>query len=167
MNIILKQATLELAPSFWSALDTVARERRYLIFTEAPPLEKTLAFVTEIIEKGWSQYYAIHDDRVIGWCDVVRKERSGLTHSGILGVGILPEFRKQGLGRRLMTTTIEDAFSKGLQRIELEVFASNKRAAHLYRKLGFVEEGRKIKARYLDGVYDDFILMALIKNNSE
>jgi RimJ/RimL family protein N-acetyltransferase len=48
-----------------------------------------------------------------------------------------------------------------LERIELEVFASNTPAITLYEKKGFVVEGVKKKARKLDGVYDDMIQMAL------
>ena len=69
------------------------------------------------------------------------------------------------VGSRLLAATLDDAFRKGLTRIELEVFAANTRAIALYRKFGFVEEGRKRQARYLDGAYEDAILMALLKTN--
>ena len=62
-----------------------------------------------------------------------------------------------------LAATIADAFQKGITRIELEVFAANERAFALYRKFGFVEEGRKRHARCLDGNYDDSICMALLK----
>jgi RimJ/RimL family protein N-acetyltransferase len=39
----------------------------------------------------------------------------------------------------------------GLERIELEVFASNTGANRLYEKAGFVVEGVKKKRRKLDG----------------
>ena len=47
--------------------------------------------------------------------------------------------------------------------IELEVFFSNKRAAALYEKVGFQIEGRKLKARSVDGNYDDFIIMSILR----
>ena len=59
--------------------------------------------------------------------------------------------------------TIADAFEKGLTRIELEVFAANARALALYKKFGFVEEGRKRQARCLDGVLEDSLCMALLR----
>jgi RimJ/RimL family protein N-acetyltransferase len=49
-----------------------------------------------------------------------------------------------------------------MERIELDVFASNKAAIALYLKLGFVTEGVKRRARKLDGEYDDNVFMALI-----
>jgi RimJ/RimL family protein N-acetyltransferase len=46
--------------------------------------------------------------------------------------------------------------------VELSVFASNLTAIRLYEKFKFEVEGRKKKARKLDGSYDDIIVMALI-----
>lgn len=166
MEISIVSATNDRAESFWRALDEVARERRFLLFTEAPSYERTRDFVAEVLSKGWSQFYAIYEDRVVGWCDIIRHERAGMTHSGHLGMGVLPGFRGMGIGRRLLTSTIEDAFQKGIDRIELEVFASNQRAIALYHAAGFVEEGRKRRARFLDGEYDAFVLMALLREET-
>jgi RimJ/RimL family protein N-acetyltransferase len=76
---------------------------------------------------------------------------------------MLPEARGKGLGTRLARAAIDRAWSDGLERIELEVFASNERAIELYRRLGFVTEGVKRRARKLDGQYDDNVLMALMR----
>ncbi|HPT17285.1 MAG TPA: GNAT family N-acetyltransferase [Kiritimatiellia bacterium] len=163
MDIVIQPASLDLADGFWRALDVVAREHRYLIFQEAPPLESTRKFIAQVLAKGWIQFYAVGAGQVVGWCDVVRDERPGLTHIGRLGIGILPEYRGRKIGARLLAAAIADAFQKGITRIELEVFAANARAIALYRKFGFVEEGRKRQARCLDGVPEDSLCMALLK----
>ena len=165
MDVVIQPASLDLADSFWRALDIVAREHRYLIFQEAPPLESTRNFIAQVLAKGWSQFYALHEGKVVGWCDVVRDERPGRTHVGRLGIGILPGYRGRKIGPRLLAATIADAFQKGVTRIELEVYAGNARAIALYRKFGFVEEGRKRHARCLDGVCEDSICMALLKTD--
>jgi ribosomal protein S18 acetylase RimI-like enzyme len=161
MDITIQRATVEMADGFWQVIDTVARERRYLLFLQAPPIESTRRFVAQVIEKEWSQFFALHEGRVVGWCDILRNEREGMRHSGHLGMGILPEYRGMKIGTRLISETIADATGKGLTRIDLEVFASNTRAMALYHKMGFVEEGRKRRARFLDGEYDDNVVMAL------
>ena len=119
-------------------------------------------FVEQILAKGWSQFYALDENRVVGWCDILPDKREGQTHCGRLGMGLLPEYRGRGIGARLISATLADALGKGLTRIELEVFASNTRARKLYRKAGFAEEGRKRRARILDGVADDIVIMALL-----
>ncbi|MBI3524783.1 MAG: GNAT family N-acetyltransferase [Betaproteobacteria bacterium] len=57
---------------------------------------------------------------------------------------------------------MQKALSNGVTRIELAVYASNTAAIALYHRLGFVEEGLKRKARYLDGKYDDVVIMASV-----
>ena len=163
MDISIQRCTADLAESFWRALDAVARERRYLVFLQAPPLEATRRFVGQILAKGWCQFYAVHAGRVVGWCDILRSEHEGMTHCGHLGMGLLPEYRGRHIGTRLITATLADALDKGMTRIDLEVFASNTPAIALYRKTGFVEEGRKRRARILDGIPDDALVMALLK----
>ncbi|VEB44801.1 putative acetyltransferase YhhY [Chromobacterium violaceum] len=51
----------------------------------------------------------------------------------------------------------------GLRRIELTVFADNARAQGLYRKFGFVEEARMRAYALRDGVYQDVLAMARLK----
>ena len=148
---------------FWKTLDAVARERRYLLFVEAPPFESTVKFLTTNIEKNHAQFVALDGKQVIGWCDVLPTQFKGMEHVGRLGIGLLEAYRGKGIGYRLMHKTMQAAAERGLSRIELEVLASNTTAQGLYRKLGFVEEGRKHKARCLDGVWDDFVLMARIR----
>ncbi|MGX7825276.1 GNAT family N-acetyltransferase [Actinokineospora sp. 24-640] len=50
-----------------------------------------------------------------------------------------------------------------LHAIELTVVAENERARHVYRKIGFVEEGRLREAFRLDGNWHDVIVMSLLE----
>lgn len=151
--------------SFYQCLDAVARERKYLARVKAPPLEAVRQFALKSIESAAIRLVALSQEenqtRVIGWCDIFPMEREGFTHRGTLGMGVHQDFRKRGIGTRLINEAINRAKDKGLERIELEVFASNTPAIKLYEKTGFVIEGVKQKARKLDGVYDDLIQMAL------
>ena len=105
---------------------------------------------------------ALDGTQVIGWCDIFPHERESFAHVGRLGMGLLPQFRDQGLGRRLAEKTILQAKRIGLERIELDVYASNKAAIGLYQSLGFALEGVKRKGQKLDGVYDDVVVMGLL-----
>jgi ribosomal protein S18 acetylase RimI-like enzyme len=148
---------------FNRAVDAVARERRWIGLTEGPPLEASRAFVEHVVGGGGVHLVAVDaSGTVVGWCDIERHGREGFRHAGRLGIGIVAEARGRGLGRRLMTEAIGAARRNGMERIELEVFASNTRAIALYESLGFVREGLKRRARKLDGAYDDDVLMALL-----
>jgi ribosomal protein S18 acetylase RimI-like enzyme len=146
---------------FHACLDSVARERRYLAFIEAPPLGSAREFVLSNIERDIPQFVALNGEDVIGWCDISLLRLEGFTHCGRLGMGVHKHFRSMGIGTKLIEQTIGKAKEKGLERIELEVFASNIPAIKLYEKIGFVMEGVKKKARKLDGSYDDLVEMVL------
>ena len=77
-------------------------------------------------------------------------------------MGVRRKFRRHGIGNQLITEAINRTKDRGLERIELEAFASNTPTIKLYEKLEFVVEGVKQRARKLDGVYDDLIPMALL-----
>lgn len=148
---------------FNTAVGVVGRERKYIGFLDTPPMEDSRALITTILNGGGVQFLAVTaDDTLVGWCDIVRKQRDGFRHVGYLGMGILAEYRGKGLGERLMRTSIDAAAAMGMERIELEVFDTNTRAIALYRKLGFELEGVKRHARKLDGQYDDDLFMALV-----
>ena len=148
--------------SFNRALDAVARERRYIGFLEAPPLEGTRNFVRLVLSGEGVQRFAITpEEEVVGWCEIVRNRMDGFRHASRMGMGLLAPYRGAGLGRRLLTETLDAARAMGIERVELEVFASNESAIALYRKLGVVVEGTKKRARKLDGDYDDDLIMAL------
>ena len=163
----IKFTSPEYVSLFWKAVDSVARERKYLLFLEAPPISTTKPFIQKIIDKNWTQFLALDGDQAVGWCDILRKEGEGTRHTGVLGIGVINTYRRKGIGKQLIKKAIADAFSKGIRRIELEVFASNTGAIALYRKFGFQTEGRKKNARYLDNIYDDIVIMALLEKEAE
>ena len=59
--------------------------------------------------------------------------------SGIYGLGVLPEYRRKGYGREILTRAIEKLKEKNSKGIMLQVAAINKGALDLYRSCGFEE----------------------------
>jgi RimJ/RimL family protein N-acetyltransferase len=159
-EIRIEPISAEHVEGFHKALDTVAREREYLSLLEAFPLDETRAFVFGMIEKGNPQFVALADGKVVGWCDISRHGFPSHAHAGKLGMGIVPAYRGQGLGRRLIEATLQAARDAGMERIELSVHADNGRAIALYEKVGFVREGLARRSVRIDGRYKDAIHMA-------
>jgi RimJ/RimL family protein N-acetyltransferase len=163
--------TFEIAPideehisGFRAAIDVVARERKYLAFLEAPPLENVTKFVLRNIELAYPQFVVLSAGGVVGWCDVLpNRSRVIYWHCGTLGVGLLPGFRGKGIGRQLMRRTIDAAFAFGLTRIELTVRQGNANAIALYKSLGFEIEGLHRNAVCIDGQYENLHSMALLR----
>jgi ribosomal protein S18 acetylase RimI-like enzyme len=151
--------------SFWAAVDSVARERKYLAFLEGPPIHTTKEYLSENIKGNWPHFVAIDANKVIGWCDITSLDRPVFAHVGCLGIGVLAPYRGQGIGKKLITTALEAARLKGLTRIELSVREHNKRAIALYEQFGFVAEGIHRNAVRIDGIYENHLFMALLFND--
>lgn len=147
---------------FWSAVDSVARERQYLAFLQGPPIEATKEFILNQINNHWPQFVAIQHDKVIGWCDISPLDRPVFAHSGSLGIGVIAEYRGLGIGRALITAALHAAKKKGLTRIELTVREHNTAAINLYKQCGFVTEGVHKNAVCIDGAYEHHVFMALL-----
>ena len=104
---------------FRAGLDSVARERRYLLYLEAPPPEDAGKFLRNNIRNGYPQYVALVGDRVAGWCDVPPIDRPTRAHNGVLGLGVLAEFRGRGIGTALLSEALQGARAFGFTRVEL------------------------------------------------
>jgi RimJ/RimL family protein N-acetyltransferase len=173
-EIRIVPASLELIESYRQCVDCVARERKWLAIVKAFPLEDTRQFVAKNIRENNPAFFAVETPlnshqskharsaRVVGWADTRRPEAVGGRHRAELGMGVHPEYRRRGLGTRLLQAVIDATKAAGCLRLELSVYTTNPAAHALYRKLGFVEEGRMIKGRYIDGQFDDVIRMSML-----
>ena len=84
------------------------------------------------------------------WVDVEDGELAGAVASRevageaeILNLAVGAAWRRRGIGRRLMQMAVEEAISRGVKRIFLEVRESNTGARAFYSGLGFAQEGRR------------------------
>ncbi|MDH5688209.1 MAG: GNAT family N-acetyltransferase [Candidatus Bathyarchaeota archaeon] len=91
----------------------------------------------------------------------VGKRRSGCeNHVGDIGLLIRSGHRDVGIGTEMMKTLIDQARMMGLKVLVLSVFATNERAIHVYKKVGFREVGRIPRSIYRNGRYIDRVMMA-------
>lgn len=82
---------------------------------------------------------------------------------GEIGMMVAADWRGRGVGTALVAAAIEWARAHGLHKLALSVFPHNDAAIALYRKSGFVEEGRLVQhVRRADGELWDLIEMGLL-----
>ena len=162
MDIEIVPIAAEHIEAFHRVLDLVARERKYLAFLEAPPLDQVRAFVMNNIAQNHVQFVALAEGKLVGWADVLPNDRPIHAHVGFLGIGLLPCFRGRGLGAALIAAVLQEGFSRGFVRIELTVRADNARAIALYEKFGFEREGTCRDAIFVDGHYGNLFVMAIV-----
>jgi len=84
----------------------------------------------------------------------------------MLTITISPEFQGMGFGYESSKLLINYAFNNlQIHKICLEVYAFNKKAMAMYKKLGFKIEGRFKKHSFKDGKYVDLIFMSLLNKD--
>ncbi len=126
---------------------------------------------TEEQERDWIRQY--HDDSgrlllvaevsgsLVGVLFFESTPRRRLAHRGTLHMSVSREWRGQGIGTALLRSLIAWAEPHPtIEKLSLEVFSTNATAIGLYRKLGFIEEGRQPREIKLGPEkYVDSILM--------
>jgi RimJ/RimL family protein N-acetyltransferase len=101
------------------------------------------------------------DNRLVGSLSCTGGKRRATRHSADFGMSVAREWRNQGIGTALLRRLIEWAEGTNvIRRLELEVYAHNAPALHLYQKFGFIEEGRRRRGYFQHGRFIDGILMA-------
>jgi RimJ/RimL family protein N-acetyltransferase len=102
---------------------------------------------------------AVVDGEIVGSLHV-ESSRFGF---GEIGMAVVREWRGRGIGSALLAAAIDWARERGLHKLSLEVFPHNAAGIALYRRFGFVEEGRKVRQyRRQSGEVWDSIVMGLL-----
>jgi len=107
-----------------------------------------------------AQIVAVAGDRVVGHIYIQREHHPVTRHVATLGIAVAAEARRKGIGSALLADAVGWARSVGVEKIVLSVYAHNTAAIALYRKFGFVEEGRLARHSRKSYGYEDEILMA-------
>lgn len=156
-DMSIRRRTAEDTEGIWRCIDTAVREG-WFTFTDPPQLEMVRSSlmpnsITLVAECG---------EQVVGWCDVTPRDSDDLRHTDSLGMALLPAFRDQCLGRRILNATVEASKAAGVSRIELRLLASNGRALALYKKCGFIQIGREPAQRADGETPVDVLTLALV-----
>lgn len=90
--------------------------------------------------------------KIVGFCNAVKKH----LHNQIQAINILPEYQRLGLGK-LFFEQIKIFFHDNRD-IIIEVVEYNQNAINFYKKLGFVETGKKIRNEQFRLIRSNMIL---------
>lgn len=104
------------------------------------------------------------DGVVIGGCGLHHSHRrDGSTE---FGIGIYhADYIGKGYGREAVALLLDWAFRiQNWHRVGLTTLATNERAVRAYLALGFVEEGRVREQTFVNGRYEDVLVMGLLAN---
>ncbi|HHV61773.1 MAG TPA: ribosomal protein S18-alanine N-acetyltransferase [Firmicutes bacterium] len=112
------------------------------------------AFASELFHNSRACYLvASVDGRVVGYVGTWLI----LDEAHVTNIAVHPDYRRQGIGEKLLRSMMALAGSRGAKRMTLEVRVSNKPAQRLYEKLGFVRIG--LRRGYYHDNNEDAIIM--------
>jgi RimJ/RimL family protein N-acetyltransferase len=141
--------------------EAVAAERQHIL--AEPPIDRerrTQQYFETIQSDDAYVLVAEADGEVVGELTVLRRQATG---PATIGMAVLEPWRGRGVGTALMDACVDWARNAGVHKLSLEVFPWNDAALALYRKFGFVEEGRLRKHyRRQDGELWDVLVMGLV-----
>lgn len=166
-KIVVRGAAVEDSKALLRCGQEVFRDDKYFLTTEEEAKEWwSVEKATERIkgyvdQKGKVLLVAVVNGMIVGQIQVECGAKHRTRHVGQIGMSVLAEYRRMGVGMALMEAVFawakEDAI---IEKLALSVFATNKKGIGLYKKMGFDEEGREIrKIKLGKGRYVDTILM--------
>lgn len=101
----------------------------------------------------------------IGSCQLLDIDRQSRSCELQIRIGE-STYHGRGLGTQAVELLCLHAFTNlGLHRVQLHVFATNARAIRAYRKAGFIEEGRRRDAAFIDDEYVDVVVMGRLHDD--
>ncbi|HNP74852.1 MAG TPA: GNAT family N-acetyltransferase [bacterium] len=163
MALIIKSATIKDSPQLLNLRQTSLLEFNNFL---ADPDEYTpsLAAEQQIINdsrpKNNLYLVAWQDKQIIGSLLFIGGEYRKNRHGGKIEIFLRPEFRRQGVGQKLMNRLFSWAKRQGIKRIELEVWSNNRPGLAFYERLGFKPEGIRKKAYRVNNRFVNGILMS-------
>lgn len=159
--VTIRSAQPEDVTSLLAHARSVAAESPFFV-TEPDEFDFTEKWVQDHLDgPGKLVLIAEIPDEVIGCLSFENGSRRRIAHRGSLGISVCEKWRGQGIGSALLQALIDWAEANPLiERIGLVVLFNNEGAIRLYRRFGFVEEGRRPRAVKLGPEqYADELLM--------
>jgi RimJ/RimL family protein N-acetyltransferase len=125
------------------------------------PLEEGERWILQHAERQAELFLVAEtENEVVGLLHFEPGAKKRQAHIGELAMNVATAWREHGVGRCLLETLIAWATDyPQIERVGLRALSTNTRALHLYRSLGFVEEGKRVQAiklgpgRYVDEVF--------------
>ena len=119
-------------------------------------------YVKKILASKNDFVFSIFDgDRYIGQCGI--HQVAWENKLGRFSMIIKPEFWNHGYAQEILPRLTDYAFKElGLHKVWLMHWKENEKAGHLYKKLGFQEEGILVDEYYWQGRFHDMVRMAII-----
>ena len=167
--VIIRPARPEDAEGIVDSINQVGREKIHLLVEEFPLSVEEEREYLEGLDRDRNLFLVVvsggqatGEGRIVGGVGVFqdRGGRSPKTrHLCGVGLHLIREYRGQGIGTRLLELAVEWARQQGYLKMDASIFSTNAASLALFRKLGFVEEGRRRCQFLVEGGFVDEVLV--------
>ena len=161
--LIIRQAVADDAAGIVEVLGVVTAERVHSAIDRVWTVEAERHYLQSLSPRE-AIHVAVEDSQHIVGLQILDRWSPLLTstaHVGQVGTFLLPERRRQGVGRQLWNTTLAFACAADYRKLVIQVRGSNSSALAFYRHLGFVDCGRLGRQVIIDDREDDEVLLEL------
>lgn len=166
-TIAIRKVNKSDAGAMLEYINTISRESDFLTFGEGEfnkTIEEEEYFIDDISKQNNSLFVIAEvEGKIIGNLNFSGGTRPRIAHTGEFGVSVLREYWGQGLGTELIKYLIEWCEKSGvIRKVNLRVRSDNFSAIHVYKKLGFNEEGVITREFRVNNKFYDSIFMGLV-----
>ncbi|MCR1899915.1 GNAT family N-acetyltransferase [Irregularibacter muris] len=164
--ITIRKAVSSDAKEVLEYIHKISSESDFLTFGEGEfhrTIEQQKNFIYDIAKRKNALFIVAEiDGKIVGNLNFSGGLRPRMAHTGEFGLSVLQEYWGKGIGTKLIKNLIQWCKkSETIRKINLKVRNDNHLAIHLYKKLGFKQEGIITRDFLVDNRFYDSIFMGL------
>jgi RimJ/RimL family protein N-acetyltransferase len=132
-------------------------ERKTTVEQQRKSIEKILSEPNSIL------FVAENENKLVGFIAVISSNLKRNRHSANIVLGVLEDYRGQGIATKLFNKAFEWAKEVRISRLGLTVIKENNKAFNLYKKMGFALEGERVQSLQINGEFvNEYYLYKLL-----
>jgi GNAT superfamily N-acetyltransferase len=168
MEINIRRGTVDDAQGVVDVINSVIQEGGLTSLYPMLSVEQEEAFIEGLGPRG-ALFIAESSGAALGVqvIEPFAPYTRAMDHVATLGTFVYRNFRRRGVGRRLMETTLDFARQQGYEKMISYVRVSNSGAQTYYRRMGFLPKLMLERQIKIEGRYDDEVLIELFIPQAE
>jgi RimJ/RimL family protein N-acetyltransferase len=163
-NVVLRTPRWRDLDDLLELINSLVEEEAEIYITQKFTREAEAEWLLKVLsrlEKD-EQFFLVAevDKKVVALSDFQIKDGDEEQRVGAFGIIVRNGYRNLGIGTEIMKTLLEQAAFFGLRTVTVNAFATNKRAIHVYEKVGFIQSGIIPKKHLRQGRFIDEVTMS-------
>ncbi len=168
MQILIRPANPEDSCAILNTVRSNAMERSYVLMEQyGKNIDAEREYISGLDASSNLLIVAASDLDVVGCLAALQADaglRAETRHIVHIGLHLSEPFRGVGIGPRMLEYSIEWADAMGFEKLEANIFTTNRRSLRLFSKAGFVEEGvRKNRIRLGSHLVDEVLMGKMLR----